>query len=944
MTLGPEQGNGAYGVDAVRWSVGTILEGITRHDREGVVIEANESAATLLGTSLERLIGHDVADPVWHLVREDETDLPPGEHPVLAALAHQQPCLDVILGVDRPGVERRWIKFSAFPVVDDDRVVAVSAHFSDVTALVELQHELRTTNERLKLVAQFPADVVVLASRDAVGEWASDSITDLLGLSPSDVVGRRIDSFVHPDDLSNILDFRRLAPDAQNAQFLVRLRRKDGDYRWIAISARRVIAASDHTERIVSSWRDAQALVDAHRELETTRERFRFLAENATDIVVETDDHFNLTWVSPSMFDVLGWRPDDVIARPLSSLVALDDRPAILYEQANVAAGMGPRSLKTRFLTSSGSFRWMAARSRAKLNDLGVPVSYMVSLRDIHGEEMVRDELESSEERYRLLADNGADLIMLLAPDHTIRWASPSATELFGWSPQQLVGENATHYVHPDDLARLREQPDIYSLGSLTVDALRWRRSNGDYAWVSGRGRDVRDSHDELQARVITLRDISRQVAAEHRLSESEADFRLVLENQADVTARLGLDGSVEWITPSIVELVGWRAQEAIGKNVADFIHTLDSPGLERVIEGVVAGNVEHYEARVHTVTGGVKWVSATAKPLVDEEGLTTGAIVNVSDISARHEALALLARSEERFRLALECAPIGMALVDLERRFLVVNSAMCEMVGRTSQWLLSHRVDDVLDPEDDGLDPRMWAEAVSGRVIHSVHEKRLRRPDDTLVWVEHSIGLLRDEEQSPTGFVSTFVNVTDQRAAQEKLRYQATHDTLTRLVNRRDLYHRAEILQHRTNRTGEHVGVLYVDIDGFKAVNDNFGHYVGDLALRVVADQLIAVCRSEDVVSRVGGDEFVVLLPSLHRIDDARLVALKILERFVAPFAIDDVTVTLGVSIGVALTEIHETPDDTLRRADAALYQAKLRGRGQCVLWRPDLAPTTSA
>ena len=942
MVVVPGQGNVAGGPVGARWLVESTTEGMTLHDSLGVVIEANEAAAALLGISRDRLIGRDLLDPVWHLRREDESELAPHEHPALVSWATHEPCRDVIVGVDHVGVGRRWLTCSAFPLFEDDRLAAVSVHLVDVTTVVQREHELRATNERLALVMRYPADVVVLASRDAIGEWASDSITDLLGLAPSEVVGRRIDSFVHPDDLGRIVDFRRLAPDARSAQFLVRLRRKDGEYRWIAISARRV-NASDGTERIVSSWRDAQALVEANRDLESTRERFRFLAENATDIVAETDEGFNLTWVSPSMFDVLGWRPADIMGQPLSSLVVSEDRPAVLYEQANVAAGLGPHTLKSRFLTSSGSLRWMAARSRAKLNDVGAAVSYMVSLRDVHSEETFRRELETSEERYRLLADNGADLVMLLSPDHTIRWASPSASELFGWSPQELLGENATHYVHPDDLATLREQPEIYSRGSLTVDALRWRRSNGDYAWVSGRGRDIRDDRDELQARVITLRDISRQVTAEESLAQSEALFRLVLENQADVTARLDPDGIVEWITPSIVDLVGWRAEETIGKNVADFIHSLDSPGLEHVIESVVAGNVEHYEARVHTVTGGVKWVSATAKPLVDETGRTTGSIVNVSDVSRQREAVSLLARSEERFRLALECAPIGMALVDLDRRFLVVNSAMCEMVGRTSQWLLTHRVDDILDPGDES-DMAMWADATTGRVIHSLHEGRMRRPDDTTVWVEHSIGLLRDEEENPTGFVSTFVNVTSQRAAKERLRYQATHDTLTHLVNRRDLYRRAEILQHRTTRSGERVGVLYVDIDGFKEVNDDFGHHTGDLALRAVAAQLIAVGRSEDVVSRVGGDEFVILLPSLHRVEDAHRVARKVLARFTAPLRIDGVTLTLGVSIGVALAQPDETPDDTLRRADAALYQAKLRGRGQCVLWRPEFDAPTSA
>jgi PAS domain S-box-containing protein len=236
----------------------------------------------------------------------------------------------------------------------------------------------------------------------------------------------------------------------------------------------------------------------------------------------------------------------------------------------------------------------------------------------------------------------------------------------------------------------------------------------------------------------------------------------MVLENQADVTARLGPEGKVEWITPSIYDLLGRRAPEVVGMNIIDFVHPLDSPGLDDIITRVLAGNVERFEIRLRTLTGEIKWVAATAKPLVDVERQTTGSLVNVSDVTARHEALSQLTRSEERCRLALECAPIGIALVDLERRFVVVNSAMCDMVGRSASWLVEHRIDDVIDPADDDLDLRMRAESLAGRVVHSSRPIRLRRPDRSLVPVLHSLALLRGEDPVPNGFVSTFVNITN--------------------------------------------------------------------------------------------------------------------------------------------------------------------------------------
>jgi diguanylate cyclase (GGDEF)-like protein/PAS domain S-box-containing protein len=788
-------------------------------------------------------------------------------------------------------------------------------------------------------VAQYPADIVVLASEDAVGQWCSDSVTELMGWRPDEVVGERIDSFVHPDDLEKILNYRRDAPAASTAAFLVRLRRKTGDYRWISISARRFFDPVNHESRIVSSWRDAQSLVETRQRLEASEARFHFLAENASDIVGETDPNFNFTWVSASVFDLLGWRPEEIVGKPTADFIFPDDLPAFYYERANVEAGLKRQSIRARLLTSSGSVRWMIAQARANVDGTGSTISNMISLHDVHEEEMARREFAASEERYRLLAENASDLIILLDADDVYRWVSPSSMELFGWRPEEMVGKRVEDFAHHDDLEKILGQRERYTAETFSIDAIRFRRADGEYTWVSGRGRNVRNSYGELTNRIMSLRDVTSQVLAEQELARSEALFRLVLENQLDVTARLSQDGIVEWITPSVFSLVGWRPEEVVGRNISEFVDSADIPGLGLTMDNVIAGFTEYYEARILTVTGEEKWVAANAKPLVNELGETTGSVINIRDISAEHATRTQLARSERLFRLALESAPIGIAVVDLERRFLATNPVLGEMVGRSPQWLLEHGIADVLDPDDDQLDRHMRAEALSKSVIHAGRQERLRRPDGTLVWVEHAIGLLRDESGMPLHFVSTFVDVTESRAIQEKLRFQATHDSLTQLVNRRDLYLRAESLQRRRARTGEHVGVLYIDIDGFKVVNDTFGHYVGDVVLKAAADRLAAVGRKDDVVSRVGGDEFVLLLPALHSVDDALAVANTIVERFREPISTEGVSIELGVSVGVALALADETADDTLRRADAALYEAKLRGRGRAVRWSPDFA-----
>ncbi len=911
----------------------TLRQGLLLCDPHGDIVDANDAAATFLGVRRDDLIGKSVFTPTWRITREDGSDFDVDERPIAVTLRTREESRDVILGATSPEGRHSWFAVDAYPLWHGAEMIGVSVVMSDVTARLDLQHQLSATSEQLEIMAKYPADVVILASQDAVGEWCSDSITELLGWSPEDVVGQRIDAFVHPDDLASILNYRSDEPDATSAHFVVRLRNRTGDYRWVSISSRRFFDAAHGTSRMVSSWRDVQSLVETRQALEVSEARFRFLAENASDVIAETDADFRITWVSPSVTDILGWRPEDVIGRSTFNFVVENLRPQVDQLNALLRADANSGSLKVRLLSTSGEHRWMLGRVRARFDDLGQPLSYTMALRDIHDEEMVRHELRESEARYRLLAENGADLVVLIGTNDVLRWASPSSLELFGWRPEELVGRHLTDLMVDEDPRRIAVSVDE-SADVFARENVRWRCADGSLRWVSLRGRKVRDEHGAVDFVVASIRDVNDQITAEQELAESESLFRLVLENQADVTARLDNDGVIEWITPSVGQLIGRSPEEVVGHNITDYLHSDDLEALIPVIEVVRSGRPGDFEARVLTADGGEKWVAARGQPLF-VDGHNTGPVVNVRDISSEHDMRTRLARSEAQLKMTMASAPVGMAVISLDHDFLSVNPALCAMVGRDEEWFLAHRVTDLFGI-DDATGQRIRQQAFSGDAVHPPREMRLQRPDGSPVWIEHAIALLEDESGTPLSFVATFVDVTESRATKEKLRYQATHDTLTHLVNRGDLYLRAEEFQRRTVRSGEHVGVLFIDIDGFKSVNDTYGHYVGDMTLKAVAERITTTGRADDVVARVGGDEFVILLHALHSVQDALLIAEKILARFDEDVVVDGVHLHIGVSIGVALVSPGESADDTLRRADVALYEAKARGRGCCVAWEP--------
>jgi len=243
-----------------------------------------------------------------------------------------------------------------------------------------------------------------------------------------------------------------------------------------------------------------------------------------------------------------------------------------------------------------------------------------------------------------------------------------------------------------------------------------------------------------------------------------------------------------------------------------------------------------------------------------------------------------------------------------------------------------------VLDVDLDTLERYLEAELNSRRAGRTALERQVIRQDDAEVWVEFSAGIVRDQSGLLASYVASFVDVTSTKAARDELSYQATHDVLTHLINRRDLYERIDEVMSHTRRSGTNLGALFIDVDNLKTINDTYGHAIGDQALIGLANRLTSAGRSDDLISRIGGDEFVVLLPWLHSTADAENVAQRILSSLEPLVPTDAGDLQVQVSIGIALANPDEDAHDILRHADSALYRAKRSGRGQAAVYDPAL------
>lgn len=317
--------------------------------------------------------------------------------------------------------------------------------------------------------------------------------------------------------------------------------------------------------------------------------------------------------------------------------------------------------------------------------------------------------------------------------------------------------------------------------------------------------------------------------------------------------------------------------------------------------------------------------------------GLALLSLVGVSmatwAITSRGQARNEQAEANERFRLTVEHAPVGMTMVGLDHRFVEPNARLCTMLGYSDTELKAMTFNDVTHPEDLHLDLALLEQLIKGETEYYELEKRYVRSDGTLLWGRITVSTVRGPAGAALYFVSQVEDVTEIRAAQEKLEYRALYDTLTGLANRGLLVDR---LTHALlpSRKPSTIALAFCDLDFFKKVNDSYGHHSGDEVLKVVASRLLAVVRSGDTVARMGGDEFVLLLTDAGTLEDAQLVMDRARLAVEQPIEVDGTSFRVGLSCGLALAEGGESAETLLRHSDSALYAAKHGGRGRSEIY----------
>lgn len=735
---------------------------------------------------------------------------------------------------------------------------------------------------------------------------------------------------LHPDDRQATLEWLHgAAQDGVCYDHECRFVRPDGEVRHCWVNRSRVRGKQDAIITVGGLVQDITEAKQAEQALRESEGRLRTVFSHARIGILLRDLDHRVLMVNDCFCEFVGCTPDDLIGLTVDAFTYPEDaalnRP--LYDVHQKTGE--PFRVEKRFLRTDGTAVWCAMHVSFVRDEQGEVVSTIAIAEDITARREAEEELRDSKELLQTVIDSVADLIFVKDREGRFAFANRAAVEGLGILPgvrdeDFLTKARAQGYLANDQQVMAAGEP-------LAVD---------EYIPINGDERIFQTvkvpwrRHGEIMGVIGVARDVTERKQAEQALRESVEHYRYSVELSPQIPWTAAADGKIEEIGPRWEVLVGMLVADACGEGWVAALHPEDVPATMAIWgDALKTGDPVDVEYRLCLRDGGFRWFRARAAARRDENGSIVRWYGTLEDIHEQKLANTALRESEERLQLAVKVTGMGVWDYDARTQQRRWSPGLRAILGLTEgEPAEGESFLRLVHPDDragmvalliDARDPAM------GREFESVF--RIQRANDgAWRWIAAAGRKLFDDSGVLSRVISSMRDVTEQHTAEENIRWAATHDPLTQLPNRFLFQEHLDQALHASLRDPRKLGLLLLDVDQFKQVNDTFGHGAGDALLKLFGERLRSVLRSGDMVARLGGDEFGVLLQNIGGPQDIRAIVATILERLREPFAYDGRIVDCRASIGAALYPDHAgNIPDLLKHADIALYLAKAGSRG---------------
>jgi diguanylate cyclase (GGDEF)-like protein/PAS domain S-box-containing protein len=655
--------------------------------------------------------------------------------------------------------------------------------------------------------------------------------------------------------------------------------------------------------------------------------------EGTTGMVVWTRDG-SVVRVNQAFCALVGRSRAELREMSVGAVVHPDDRDVIRkLIRAAIDEGAPGVLLDVRLLGPDETVIETQAAVSIARDDAGEVLYLFAQVHDVTELCRAQQVLAANEHRHRSMIDTAGDAYIAIDGAGVVQAWNPAAERMFGWDRGEIIGRELAEHLIPPELREMHRaglrryaRDQVARVLGETLELTALRRDGSRFpieltVWAS--------ETEGLAAFHAFVRDISDR----ERLHQQMLRHSRVFATITDAVVVTDAEGRVVDANAAAEELFGLSSADMLGHLVGA---NEDPLAAARRWSEVRDGLQEHgrWTGDVSYLRGGLRRVrETTVVPIHDGVGAFVGAVLVSNDVTEKRRLAAELAQSERRWRLTIDHAPIGIALSRLDGGWLRVNAAFCRIVGYSEEVLLRGTFQDLSHPDDLPAELALRGQLLTGALDDYTLEQRFIHARGHDVWVRLWVSLVWDQHGEPLHYITQVEDIGESRAHTERLAELALQDALTGLANRTVFLDRLTAVAAGQRETGHRFGVVYIDVDDFKHINDTHGHSTGDELLVACARRLISALRPGDTTARLGGDEFAVLLTPLAGPSEAEEIARRLLADLTRPYRIGDGRIETSVSIGVALHHPDDPGSATLALADDAMYRAKQAGKGRYVI-----------
>ncbi|MEW6117026.1 MAG: EAL domain-containing protein [Nitrospirota bacterium] len=674
--------------------------------------------------------------------------------------------------------------------------------------------------------------------------------------------------------------------------------------------------------------------------------RFRDMALSSADWVWETDAAGQYTYCSGEVRSVLGYDPGQLIGKSLFDFMPSDEAARVkrIFD-ASVVNKKPIVDLEQRVLAQD--------RREVVLLINGLPVidreNRTTALRGIAKDITQRKQIEQSLQESRRRAAFLADLLERSSQPFAVGYAdgrlelvNAAFSQLTGYGKEELMTIDWARTLTPPEWRAIEQEKleELTRTGQPVRYEKEYIRKDGSRVPVELFTHLIRDERGQTRHYYSFVTDITERKRAENSLKESEERLRLFIEHAPAALAMF--DREMRYLSASRRWMSDYGLDDRDLRGLSHYDVFPEIPERWKAVHRrALAGEVIRSDAdRFERADGSVQWLRWEVRPWYHATGDVGGIVIFSEDITER--------------KLAEETSREKEFLLSESQRIANIGSWSYDVVTGHAQWtpetyrifgvspdtfaLSLESLLSLIHPEDKTAMQEWIRAALSGEGPGDL-EFRIIRPDGSIRFLSGRGGMHYDVENRPVRLMGTVQDITERKKAEETIRYQAYHDLLTGLPNRAQLM---LALRHETAEAEHHrklFAVLHLDIDRFRAINESLGHAVGDKVILAVSERLQSLVRKNDTLARVGSDEFIILLASLDRAEDAALITQTIVTAMRRPFRIDERELYATASIGISMyPEDGRDTDMLLKNADIAVSHAKELGRNTYQFFNPAL------